>query len=68
MALFLTETKNLVLSASVWLLWRDGDMGVASAAATIMVAITGILMMVTLVIAGARFAEPRQATPVRSTG
>ncbi len=68
MALFLTETKNLVLSASVWLLWRDGDMGVASAAATIMVAVTGVLMVITLVVAGARFAEPRHAAPIRGAG
>ena len=68
MALFLTETKNLVLSASIWILWRDGEMGVASAAATIMVGITGLLMLVTLMIAGGQFGEPRQATPVRTTG
>ncbi|NIO11163.1 MAG: hypothetical protein GTO40_25375 [Deltaproteobacteria bacterium] len=68
MALFLTETKNLVLSASVWLLWRDGDMGVASAAATIMIAVTGVLMVATLMVAGARFAEPRQSGTLRNTG
>lgn len=64
MALFLTETKNLVLSASVWILWRDGEMGVGSAAAMIMIGITGMLMLVTLILAGGKFGEPRQATPV----
>ncbi len=68
MALFLTETKNLVLAASVWMLWRDGDLSVASAAATVMVLITGVLMILTLVFAGGRLVESRDGAQERPPG
>jgi len=54
MALFLTETNNVVLSVAVWELWDSGQLGEASAAAVVMVSAMGLLLLATLAITGGR--------------
>jgi len=60
MALFLSEIHNRVLSVSIWQLWTGGNIGVASAAAVVMVATMGVLMLITLRLARGRLLEGRQ--------
>jgi len=48
MALFLSEIHNWVLSVSIWHLWESGKIGAAAAGSVVMVAVMGMLMLVTL--------------------
>jgi iron(III) transport system permease protein len=57
MALFLTETNNLVLSVAVWELWDSGQLGEASAAAVVMVSAMGLLLLTTLAFTGGRLTQ-----------
>lgn len=59
MSLFLTSTQNKVLSVGVWSLWATGYESIASAAAVVTVAVTGLLVFVTLVLAGGRVTAPQ---------
>lgn len=52
MALFLAESDNRVLSVSIWNLWEAGRMGTAAAAAVMMIAVAGALMLVILKLTG----------------
>jgi len=57
MALFLTETNNVVLSVAVWELWDSGQLGEASAAAVVMVSAMGLLLLTTLAFTGGRLTQ-----------
>jgi len=59
MALFLTETDNVVLSVAIWGLWDDGQVGEATAAAVVMVGIMGLLLLLTLALTKGRFSHQR---------
>jgi len=59
MALLLTETENIVLSVAVWGLWSDGQIGLASAGAIIMVGIMGTLLLLALALSKGRLSPQR---------
>jgi iron(III) transport system permease protein len=52
MALFLGETDNRVLSASIWNIWSRGQLPTAAAAAVALVAVTGLCVLPLLVAGG----------------
>ncbi len=54
MALFLTETNNMVLSVAVWQLWESGQLGEASAAAVVMVSAMGLMLLAALALTRGR--------------
>ncbi|HEX9880504.1 MAG TPA: ABC transporter permease subunit, partial [Candidatus Binatia bacterium] len=68
MAMFLTETKNTVLSVAIWRLWEIGHLGQASAAVMVMVGISTVLLMGIMALAGGRATDRTQGTPFGSSG
>jgi iron(III) transport system permease protein len=52
MALLLSENHNRVLSVNIWYLWQGGNMGIASAGAVVMVAVMGVVLLVSLSLIG----------------
>jgi iron(III) transport system permease protein len=65
MALFLAGPKNWVLSVGVWMLWQQGRLNLAAAAAILMVLVMGALLLLTLWLAGGRLTAQHQADPVQ---
>jgi len=68
MAMFLTETKNTVLSVAIWRLWQIGHMGEAAAAVMVMVGISALLLTVIMVATGGRSGDRQQASLFNTGG
>ncbi len=60
MALFLAGSKNMVISVGTWILWRQGELTTAAAAAVVMVGVLGMLLILVLGVGGGRLLELRQ--------
>jgi len=61
MALMLQEPGNVVLATKIWLMWRSGYSGEAAAAAVLMIAILGVLVLLAQWIVGDAFGDRREA-------
>lgn len=62
MALFLSESHNRVIAVNVWYLWQDGHWGIAAAASVVMVACSGVLMLVLLSVTKGQVFGARSST------
>jgi iron(III) transport system permease protein len=58
MALMLQEADNTVVATRIWTLWRVGQVTDASAAAVVMIATLGTLILLAQLLVGSRLAEP----------
>jgi iron(III) transport system permease protein len=63
MALFLTGPRNEVLAVAVWLLWQQGNFSAGSAAAVLMVLVTGGLLLAAMALSKGRIPDHRHAAP-----
>ncbi len=61
MALFLSESRNRVLSVNIWYLWQNGNLGIAAAGSVLMVVVAGALMLIILSFSGRQFGDQGRA-------